>query len=71
MTDTKKLHAGIAYLALVILNENEKYISEEQLLKLTELSEVCEKLGICTDPSDPKEVVQECISLIEEYIKEQ
>lgn len=72
MQDTKKLNAGLAililqhldYKALVPEDCLEMFVSVAQRLSLTELYDESKV------PSD-KEVSMHCISLIEEYLKEQ
>ena len=68
--DTKKLNAGIAFLALQSLDDQDG-ISDKYIPAITALAERAvvtplHKAGITDD-----EIIHQCIITIEEYLKEQ
>ena len=72
MTDTKKLNAGIAIIALQNIHQ-QGGLTEEQLLDVMNLSERLTKtaLYIHSGEDEDQAGIRQCINLIEEYLKEQ
>ena len=66
--NTKKLNAGIAFLCLQAIDDvgviDDKYV--EQLSDLAGKSEQCE---LYTNPDDNNTLVEQCIALIQEYLR--
>ena len=66
--NTKKLNAGIAFLCLQAIDDvgviDDKYV--EQLSDLAGKSEQCE---LYTNPDDNNTLVEQCIALIQDYLR--
>ena len=70
MQDTKKINAGIAIIALQNIHQ-QGGLTEEQLLEVMNLSERLTKTALYIYGGEDQAGIQQCISLIEEYLKEQ
>ena len=68
--DTKKLNAGIAYLCLQNLDEYDS-IPEKYIHDITSLADRTEKTELYNAGTNDEEIIEQCINLIEEYLKEQ
>ena len=68
--DTKKLNAGIAYLCLQNLDEQAS-IPEKYIHDITSLADRTEKTELYNAGTNDEEIIEQCINLIEEYLKEQ
>ena len=67
---TKKLNAGIAFLALRSLDDQDG-ISDKYIPAITSLAERTVVTPLYNASNTDDEIVQQCIITIEEYIKEQ
>lgn len=69
MNDIKKLNAGIAFLCLQNLDDQNcilgKYIQD-----ITILADRTEKTELYSAGAKDEEIIEQCINLIEEYLKE-
>ena len=72
LTDTKKLNAGIALMALKDFHESGLF-PEKHNSRLVELSERLSKTSLYKSPEDigDDEALEQTFNLIEEYLKEQ
>ena len=70
MQDTKKLNAGIAYLCLQNLDEQDS-IPEKYIHNITTLADRTEKTELYNAGTNDEEIIEQCIAIIEEYLKEQ
>ena len=68
--DTKKLNAGIAFLALESLDERDG-ISDKYIPEITALAERAVVTPLHNAGTTDDEIIQQCIITIEEYLKEQ
>ena len=68
--DTKKLNAGIAFLALQSLDDRDG-ISDEHIPTITVLAERTEVTPLYNAGTTDDEIIQQCMITIEEYLKEQ
>lgn len=69
MKDTKKLNAGIAFLCLQNLDD-QNCILGEYIQDITILADRTEKTELYNAGTNDKEIIEQCITLIEEYLKE-
>lgn len=70
MTDTKKLSAGIAFLALQILDDQDG-IPDKYIPAITALAERTVVTPLYNAGTTDDEIIHQCIITIEEYLKEQ
>ena len=70
MTDTKKLNAGIAFLALQSLDDRDG-ISDKYIPAITALAERAVITPLYKPGNTDDEIIQQCMITIEEYLKEQ
>lgn len=70
LKDTKKLNAGIAFLALQSLDDLDG-ISDKYIPAITALVERTVVTPLYNAGTTDDEIVQQCIITIEEYLKEQ
>lgn len=70
LKDTKKLNAGIAFLALQSLDDLDG-ISDKYIPAITALVERTVVTPLYNAGTTNDEIVQQCIITIEEYLKEQ
>ena len=68
--DTKRLNAGIAFLALQSLDDRDG-VSDKYIPAITALAERTVVTPLCNAGTTDDEVVHQCIIAIEEYLKEQ
>ena len=68
--DTKKLNAGIAFLALQSLDDRDG-ISDKYLTAITALADRTAVTPMYNAATKDDEIIQQCIITIEEYLKEQ
>ena len=68
--DTKKLNAGIAFLALQSLDDRDG-ISDEYIPAITALAERTVVTPLYNAGTTDDEIIRQCIVTIEEYLKEQ
>ena len=70
LTDTKKLSAGIAFLALGMLDDRDG-VSDKYIPAITALAERAVVTPLYNDSTTDDEIIQQCMITIEEYLKEQ
>lgn len=70
MTDTKKLSAGIAFLALQSLDDRGG-VSDKYIPAITALAERAMVTPLHNARPTDDEIIHQCIITIEEYLKEQ
>ena len=70
LKDTKKLNAGIAFLALQSLDDR-TVISDKYISEITALAERAVVTPLHNADTTDDEIIQQCIITIEEYLKEQ
>ena len=70
LKDTKKLNAGIAFLALQSLDDRDS-ISDKYIPAITALAERAVITPLYKPGTPDDEIIQQCMITIEEYIKEQ
>lgn len=70
MTDTKKLSAGIAFLALQSLDDRDG-VSDKYIPAITALAERTGVTPLYNAGTTDDEIIHQCIITIEEYLKEQ
>ena len=70
LKDTKKLNAGIAFLALQSLDDRNG-VSDKYIPAITALAERAVVTPLYNAGTTDDEIVQQCIIIIEEYLKEQ
>ena len=68
--DTKKLNAGIAFLALQSLDDRDG-VSDKYISEITALAERAVVTPLHNAGTTDDEIIQQCIITIEEYLKEQ
>ena len=68
--DTKKLNAGIAFLALQSLDDRDG-ISDKYIPAITALAERTVVTPLYNPSTTDDEIIHQCIITIEEYLKEQ
>ena len=70
LKDTKKLNAGIAFLALQSLDDRDS-ISDKYIPTITALAERTVVTPLYNAGPTDDEIIHQCIITIEEYLKEQ
>ena len=70
LTDTKKLNAGLAFLALQSLDDRDG-ISDNYIPAITALAERTAVTPLYNADTTDDEIIHQCILTIEEYLKEQ
>ena len=70
LKDTKKLNAGIAFLALQSLDDRDG-ISDKYIPAITALAERAVITPLYKPGPTDDEIIQQCMIAIEEYLKEQ
>ena len=70
MQDTKKLNAGIAFLALGMLDDRDG-VSDKHIPAITALAERTVVTPLYNAGPTDDEIIHQCIITIEEYLKEQ
>ena len=70
LKDTKKLNAGIAFLALQSLEDRDS-ISDKYIPAITALAERAVVTPLYNAGNTDDEIIHQCIITIEEYLKEQ
>ena len=70
LKDTKKLNAGIAFLALQSLDDRDG-ISDKYIPAITALAERAAITPLYKPGTPDDEIIQQCMIAIEEYLKEQ
>ena len=70
MQNTKKLNAGIAFLALQSLDDRGG-VSDKYVPEITALAERTAVTPLYNAGATDDEIIQQCIITIEEYLKEQ
>ena len=70
LTDTKKLNAGIAFLALQSLDDRDG-VSDKYIPAITALAERAVVTPLYNPGTTDDEIIQQCMITIEEYLKEQ
>ena len=70
LKDTKKLNAGIAFLALQSLDDRDG-ISDKHIPAITALAERAVVTPLYNAGPTDDEIIHQCIIIIEEYLKEQ
>ena len=70
MKDTKKLNAGIAFLALQSLDDRDG-VSDKYISEITALAERAVVTPLHNAGPTDDEIIHQCIITIEEYLKEQ
>ena len=68
--DTKKLNAGIAFLALQSLDDRDG-VSDKYIPAITALAERTAITPLYNPSTTDDEIIHQCIITIEEYLKEQ
>ena len=68
--DTKKLNAGIAFLALQSLDDRDG-VSDKYIPAITSLAERTVVTPLYNAGTTDDEIIHQCIITIEEYLKEQ
>ena len=68
--DTKKLNAGIAFLALQSLDDRDG-VSDKYIPAITALAERTVVTPLYNDGVTDDEIIHQCIITIEEYLKDQ
>ena len=70
LKDTKKLNAGIAFLALQSLDDRDG-VSDKYIPAITALAERAVVTPLYNAGTTDDEIIHQCIITIEEYLKEQ
>ena len=70
LKDTKKLNAGIAFLALQSLDDRDG-VSDKYIPAITALAERTAVTPLYNAGTTDDEIIHQCIITIEEYLKEQ